>query len=141
MTVGFRTHAVWFAGAAWFAVLASYVAVGCGGQVDPDGGPKTSEETTAEETTTDGTSEGDQTGADGSGGESAEPSAGELELEQCALGFLPSEDERPCNWLAAGRCYEKKPDACSCICPREGPSICLSDFYGGDASQTKVTCR
>jgi len=66
---------------------------------------------------------------------------GDITLGECKLGFLRGASETPCNWLAASRCYESKTLACNCVCPREGSSLCLSDFYGGEGSETKATCR
>lgn len=65
---------------------------------------------------------------------------GDLRLEECELGFPLEEAEGPCNWLAKNRCYETKLAACSCVCPRTGPSVCSSAFYGGEDSRTRVTC-
>ena len=104
------------------------VLAGCGGQVEGDGGDSESAEPTGEE-------EG------GSGGEPSDVEPGELVLDDCELGFRPDESQAPCNWLAKERCYETKTAACECICPLDGPSLCLSDFYGGDDSQTRVSCR
>lgn len=67
--------------------------------------------------------------------------AGALPLEECELGLLPGESTDSCNWLADERCYETKAKACACICPRDGASVCSSDFYGGEGSRTKVSCR
>jgi len=111
------------------AVLAS-----CGGQIggEPERGDATGATTGADGGAASGATSGDT--------DEEELGPGDLELEECELGFAPGQDERPCNWIAENRCYETKAHACNCVCPRDGPSVCLSDFYGGEGSQTKVTC-
>lgn len=78
-------------------------------------------------------------GNDGSGGGGSLD--GQATLGPCVEGFLYVENPSlQCNWLAEGRCYDEKLDACACICPRRGSSTCLSGFYGGDGSATRVSC-
>lgn len=62
-------------------------------------------------------------------------------LGPCELGFDPTEEpERPCNWVAEGRCYTKKLDACNCACPRDsGDTTCVSDFPG-ENGRVPVSC-
>jgi hypothetical protein len=45
-----------------------------------------------------------------------------------------------CLWLADGRCYADKLEACACICPVSHESICSSGFPS-DAGRTLVYCR
>ena len=114
--------------------------VGCGGTVEGAAGDapgaEDEEMLDAEDTTAGGTG---SAGPREDGNDAGD--AGELPLEDCDLGFFPGEGTEPCNWLAEERCYETKAKACDCICPREGPSICSSDFYGGQDSRTQVRCR
>jgi hypothetical protein len=72
-----------------------------------------------------------------------QPSPGEnTPLGPCRLGFHPNEDrDRPCDWLAGGRCYDDKLAACACICPRDRTdSICSSGFFRGSGKRTPVSC-
>lgn len=138
MTVGRPGQVLWMAGLAWLVVLAGSalagsVLGGCGGQVDAEDDSMVSEEPEA----SDGS---DGTATSGSGG-AAELGPGDLALGECELGFLRAGDERPCNWLAEDRCYETKAKACACVCPVDGPSVCVSGFYEGEDSETRVSCR
>lgn len=45
-----------------------------------------------------------------------------------------------CLWLADGRCYSDKLEACACICPLDHESICSSGFPY-DTGRTAVYCR
>jgi hypothetical protein len=105
----------------------SLLFLGCGGRVEGE----------------DGGSEDESTSADG-GEDPADPDGtdpGDLTLDECEPGGPLYEAGDECNWLAEDLCYLTKVAACECICPRDGPSLCLSDFYGGEGSQTKVSCR
>lgn len=102
----------------------------CGGTVEGSAGDSPREE--GEEVEGSGAARGD--GSDVG-------DAGDLPLEECELGLFPGESTDFCNWLAEERCYETKAKACDCICPRDGASVCSSDFYGGEDSRTKVRCR
>ena len=119
----------------WASVTGLLLLYGCGGQVE-DGG------TADEEAPAD---EGGEAPAD-EGGEAPsddpdEGAPGDLTLDECELGVPIYEAGHECNWLADDLCYLTKAAACSCICPRDGPSLCVSDFYGGEGSETKVICR
>jgi hypothetical protein len=89
---------------------------------------------------------GSGSGADpgsGSGARSGSGGAGngQTPLGACSPGFSYAENpDLPCNWLADGRCYEEKLDACACICPRRAGTTCISGFYGGEGSATEVSC-
>ena len=136
MAVGFRARTLWFAGVVWVcalsgSALASSVLAGCGGQVQEEDAQTEPEE-----------SDGSVTEDDGSGDDVAEePGPGDLRLGECELGPSPDDEAGPCNWLAKDRCYDTKAAACACICPRDGPSVCSSGFYGGEDSRTRVLCR
>ncbi len=45
-----------------------------------------------------------------------------------------------CMWLAEGRCYAEKLEACACICPLDHESICSSGFPR-DSGRTPVYCN
>lgn len=45
-----------------------------------------------------------------------------------------------CMWLAEGRCYADKLEACACICPLDHESICSSGFPS-DSGRTPVYCN
>ncbi len=45
-----------------------------------------------------------------------------------------------CMWLAEGRCYAEKLEACACICPLDHQSICSSGFPS-DSGRTPVYCN
>jgi hypothetical protein len=107
-------------------VICSSLSFACGGQA---------ERTVGEESEDEGPGT-----ASGSSGGKASPSD-DLELGPCVKGFDRFERlDQPCNWLAENLCYDSKEAACSCICPRPGPSLCLSGFYGGEGSATAVYC-
>jgi len=113
----------------WASVTCLLLLFGCGGQVEDVGTPDgQDEESPADE------------GEEGPSGPN-EAAPGDLTLDECELGVPIYEAGHECNWLADHLCYLTKAAACSCICPRDGPSLCLSDFYGGEGSETKVTCR
>lgn len=110
----------------------------CGSRVEPDpgtpspdqrsasGGQDTSESSTGQaDTSTDGPSPPDL--------------APDLPLGECVPGW--SVGEADCPYLGSDqRCYATKEDACSCLCPRNGSSLCLSGFPGGPDGQTRVSC-
>jgi hypothetical protein len=71
-------------------------------------------------------------GGSGSGGPPITP------LGACELGFVWENDpSRPCPWIAEGRCYDTKEEACACICPRDRKSFCVSPSPG---ERVDVTC-
>lgn len=116
-------------------MLLAGVLNGCGGIVEYDapasggGGPGS------------GSGSGSDSGAGGRSNGSSGGAAGRTPLGTCSLGFSYDENPSvPCNWLAEGRCYEEKLDACACICPRRAGTTCISGFYGGDGSATEVSC-
>jgi hypothetical protein len=52
-----------------------------------------------------------------------------VQLPPCQLGFDPEkEPDRPCNWLAGGRCYDTTDEACACICPLDHAATCVTSF-------------
>jgi hypothetical protein len=63
-------------------------------------------------------------------------------LGACVAGFLASEEpDRPCNCLVEGVCFDSKPEACACICPRDSrANTCVSRQECERDSQTKVSC-
>lgn len=113
---------------------------GCGGRVDIDG-PYPESETGGGGSTTDGS--GDASGGNSSSGGSSHSGTGggfdQGELPPCELGPVYS-GMGDCSWLADGRCYAKRPDACACVCPRDRASSCTSGFPGGPGNPTEVTC-
>ena len=66
----------------------------------------------------------------------------QVPLGACEEGFDPAQNpDRLCNWLGDdGRCYDSRPEACNCICPRDRDSVCSSEFYQGEGEATPVTC-
>jgi hypothetical protein len=62
-------------------------------------------------------------------------------LEECKPGFSASDSSRTCDWtIPRGLCYSSKEAACACACPRDRDSTCISDFFDGPGSATKVFC-
>lgn len=64
----------------------------------------------------------------------------DVALPGCELG--PRDEGQSgadCLWLAKGRCYADKLEACACICPRDHESICSSGFES-EAGRTLVSC-
>lgn len=112
------------------------LAAACGGAVDE--GAQSEPPSDGDASDSDA-SDSDGVPSEGSEGDGTEP--GQMTLGECKLGFRSGEEDRPCTWLAEARCYETKVAACDCICPRDVPSLCLSDFPGGEGSETNVTCR
>lgn len=73
-----------------------------------------------------------------------EVAGGELDADIAPLGTChlgPAPLFARCDWLADGRCYESKKEACDCICPRDYDSICVSGFYAGLDGRTEVYCN
>jgi hypothetical protein len=60
-------------------------------------------------------------------------------LGTCTPGPAPTAGA-PCPWLAEGRCYASKDEACDCTCPQTGDSLCLSGLPGGADAQVEVNC-
>ena len=64
----------------------------------------------------------------------------DVALPNCELGPRDEgQSGEDCLWLAKGRCYADKLEACACVCPRDRESICSSDF-DNDAGRTPVSC-
>lgn len=72
--------------------------------------------------------------------EAPSKASGELLLEECR-GGSPSHSEL-CPWIDSGYelCFKSKEDACSCLCPLSGESICRSGFYDGEEGRVVVRC-
>lgn len=114
-----------------FAAVIS-VAVGCGGQAtEGEGGAGAGSRA--------GTS---GTSGNGSSGDGKTPNGG-LALGECVPGFdLANEPWRPCAWVADGLCYDTKPAACACVCPRNSNnSVCSSSFEDGPDGRVEVHCN
>ncbi|MEO8901040.1 MAG: hypothetical protein ABI488_05175 [Polyangiaceae bacterium] len=64
------------------------------------------------------------------------------ELGDCKPGFARANSPAlACNWLTdSGLCFDTNDEACSCICPRSGASVCYGPFYNGPGSATLVHC-
>lgn len=76
----------------------------------------------------------------GGGGDDDAP-GDEVTLPGCKRGPVDQgEMGAECLWLADGRCYADKLEACACICPVSHESICSSGFPS-DAGRTLVYCR
>ena len=90
------------------------------------------------------TEPGTQAPAAAGAGRSSSPSAPlpSHDLAACKPGFSRAENpNRQCNWLTEdGSCFNEKEDACACICPTSGDSICFSGFDDGPGSATLVQC-
>ena len=82
-------------------------------------------------------------GTGGSGSGSGKTPNGGLTLGNCTPGFdLDNEPWRECAWMADGLCYDTKPAACACICPRNrNDSVCSSGFEGGPDGRVEVHCQ
>lgn len=62
-------------------------------------------------------------------------------LPECKPGFPRSDSTRSCDWVSAsGSCFATKTEACACTCPRDRDSVCVSGFFDGPGSATKVAC-
>jgi hypothetical protein len=104
--------------AKWFGPWAlSVLVLACGGRTDEGGefsSPKGPPAPTPAE--------------EGSEEPEKEPE-GSTVLPGCEEGFDPKKEPyRTCNWLAEGRCYDEKLEACACVCPRDKASHCASGF-------------
>lgn len=45
-----------------------------------------------------------------------------------------------CAWVAKGRCYMERQQACNCACPHDRDSQCSSGFGGRADGHVKVSC-
>jgi hypothetical protein len=80
-------------------------------------------------------------GGDDQGGGDDDAPGDQVTLPSCTRGPVDSgQMGEECLWLADGRCYSDKLDACACICPVSRESICSSGFPS-DAGRTPVYCR
>lgn len=107
----------------WLRVVGLSIVIGaggCGGVVERDG-RKDGEAPPGEPAPADGAN---PDGTDDGGWDASTP------LDMCMTGFDRDEEpERSCNWVAEGRCYEEKLDACACTCPGgTAVSTCSSGF-------------
>lgn len=74
-------------------------------------------------------------------GSEADDDPGSVELPECQLGEDPDTNSlRPCSFVVAGRCYEKKIDACACACAAMSGTLCLSGFAMADG-RAAVSCH
>ena|SRR5687768_4733105 len=72
---------------------------------------------------------------------SSSPPGNDVALPGCDLGARDgSQSAEECMWLADGRCYRDKLEACACICPLDHESVCSSGFPS-DAGRTLVYCN
>lgn len=79
-----------------------------------------------------GTDAGTGTGTDGSSSHALGP---------CHPG-TPVASATSCAWLGSdGLCYRTVDDACNCVCPRNGASVCVSGFPRGDNGRVPVSCN
>lgn len=86
----------------------------------------------------DGSPSGAGGGGQANGGGSGAPNTA---LPNCHLGFKPEEQSSsPCDFLADGRCYGSKVDACACVCPNKPGTTCTSGFPVPDG-RVPVTCQ
>lgn len=105
--------------------------IACGGRSEtaPDSGESTgSNPPNANDDDDDATTTGKRTGFDG-----------DLPLGDCVEGWPVYEGD--CPWLGSDHlCYATKEQACSCLCPRDKSSTCVSGLPGGPDAQTNVSC-
>ncbi len=104
------------------SVLVMFFALGCGSETDLGDGTAAS-------------------GNSGSGlGSGSDP--GPVQLGPCQPGFDPAkEPSRLCNWLAGGLCYDTLSAACSCICPLDHPTTCVTSYQNAKpGGKVAVTC-
>jgi hypothetical protein len=85
-------------------------------------------------------SEGDDGEAEGDG----QPQApgDQVSLPGCELGDRDiGRRGEECLWLADGRCYADKLEACACICPAGNGSVCSSGFDDPENGRVAVYCN
>ena len=89
---------------------------------------------------------GTDTGSLGSAG-SGGSGSGSNDLPQhalgvCSPGFSQSAfPNRSCNWLSdKGICFDTEDQACNCICPTQGASVCSNAGYGGPGTASPIYC-
>lgn len=76
------------------------------------------------------------------GGAGSKPGFPKSPLGECEPGFSHAQNPTlPCPWLGNGLCYEKKDQACACVCPAEHDSWCVSDFPDPEGAPTHVFCE
>jgi hypothetical protein len=108
----------------WAALIAG---VACGGKATDDSDDEGNAPTAQRDPAPAG--EGDSSASNGG-----------TPLPECRLGFDSDEEpDRPCNWLANGRCYEDKLAACACVCSRKKNTTCSSGFDEPNG-RVKVSC-
>ncbi len=98
--------------------LGFVLVVACGGKTDREEKP-------------DGTESpgGSGTAASGAGGSGQGALDAGDSLGVCSGGFDRDDAVgRHCNWVAGGRCFEDKLDACSCACPK---GVSTTSCYSG----------
>ncbi len=102
------------------SVLVMFFALGCGSETDLGGG----------------------TAGSGSSGSGLGSDPGPVQLGPCQPGFDPAkEPSRLCNWLAGGLCYDTVSAACSCICPLDHPTTCVTSYQNAKpGGKVAVTC-
>ncbi|MEI9941609.1 MAG: hypothetical protein WDO69_30710 [Pseudomonadota bacterium] len=63
-------------------------------------------------------------------------------LGTCKPGFDRAQNPtRPCHWLTeSGICFDDTDNACACICPQQGDSVCAHGFDDGANSATFIYC-
>ena len=118
-------------GRGWVCCLLALWLLACGGRSErhEDDGAQPSE----------GTGD-DDPGEPSAPSSSSMPNDG-VALPGCELGDRDTgELGEDCMWLADGRCYREKLDACGCICPRDHESVCSSGFPS-EAGRTPVYCN
>jgi hypothetical protein len=118
-------------GRGWVSIGFLLVVVGCGGRSQSreadDGSPAVSE--------------GDDDGQGNSNGHQGAP-GDEVSLPGCELGDRDAGFRgEQCLWLAEGRCYAEKLEACACICPSGNGSVCSSGFDDPVNGRVPVYCN
>ena len=84
-------------------------------------------------------------------GETANPTASDSGKEDglprqalgpCSPGFLRTAfPGRACNWLSeSGQCFDSTDQACNCICPPQGKSICSHTGDASDGNASPIYC-
>jgi hypothetical protein len=118
-------------GRGWVSVGVLVLAIGCGGR---------SQSREADDGSALG--EGDDDGEPkGNAGPDTAP-GDEVSLPGCELGERDlGERGSDCLWLADGRCYQDKLEACACICPPGTGSVCSSGFEDPDNGRVPVYCN